>query len=214
MRLREIPVDLSFVLASPPSFVTSSFSVTCYIEIYMYRRAGDNIDGSATDAMKSMDQAFSPVIAAKIPWAAVLGNHDQESNLPRAKVMEYLTKMEHSMSEMLNPSMESLLGKSVDRRAPIEVHGFGNYYLQVFGGLDSDSSNSSLLNLYLFDSGDYSKFNTVGGYDWVRASQLLWFETLAAKLKVITSYFSMLLETVAVGRWLSPFEKTFTVYTM
>lgn len=144
---------------------------------------GDNIDGSATDAMKSMDQAFSPVIAAKIPWAAVLGNHDQESNLPRAKVMEYLTKMEHSMSEMLNPSMESLLGKSVDRRAPIEVHGFGNYYLQVFGGLDSDSSNSSLLNLYLFDSGDYSKFNTVGGYDWVRASQLLWFETLAAKLK-------------------------------
>lgn len=153
----------------------------------MYSYAGDNIDGgTATDATKSMDQAFAPVIAAKIPWAAILGNHDQESNLPRAKVMEYLTRMDYSVSEILNPSMESLLGKSADRRAPIEVHGYGNYYLQVFGALGSESANSSLLNLYFLDSGDYSKFDTVGGYDWVRASQLLWFETLAANLRVNT----------------------------
>ncbi|KAG0589644.1 hypothetical protein KC19_1G036100 [Ceratodon purpureus] len=145
---------------------------------------GDNIDGgTAADAIKSMDQAFAPVIAAKIPWAAILGNHDQESNLPRAQVMDYLTKMDYSMSEILNPSMESLLGKNIDHTAPMEVHGYGNYYLQVFGALGSDSANSSLLNLYLLDSGDYSKFDTVGGYDWVRASQLLWFETLATKLR-------------------------------
>lgn len=157
---------------------------------YVYSCAGDNIDGgTATDAIKSMDQAFAPVIAAKIPWAAILGNHDQESNLPRAKVMEYLTKMDYSMSEVLNPSMENLLGKSIDRRAPIEVHGYGNYYLQVFGALGTDSANSSLLNLYFLDSGDYSKFDTVGGYDWVRASQLLWFETLATKLRVILFIF-------------------------
>lgn len=153
----------------------------------MYFHAGDNIDGgTATDAMKSMDQAFAPVIAAKIPWAAVLGNHDQESNLPRAQVMDYLTKMDYSVSEILNPRMEDLLGKSVERRSPIEVHGYGNYYLQVFGALGSESANTSLLNLYFLDSGDYSKFDTVGGYDWVRASQLLWFETLVAFLRVNT----------------------------
>ena len=152
----------------------------------MHSCAGDNIDGGTTrDAIKSIDQAFAPVIAAKIPWAAVLGNHDQESNLPRAKVMEYLTKMDYSLSEILNPTMESLLGKSIERNAPIEVYGYGNYYLQVFGPLDSDSANTSLLNLYFLDSGDYSKFDTVDGYDWVRASQLLWFETLATKLRVL-----------------------------
>lgn len=146
--------------------------------------AGDNIDFDATNAMKSMDEAFAPVIAAKIPWAAILGNHDQESSLPRAEVMTYLTQMDYSLSQILNPTMESLLGKSVDPKAPIEVNGYGNYYLQVFGASGSDSANSSLLNLYFLDSGDYSKFQTVGGYDWIRASQLLWFETLSAKLRV------------------------------
>lgn len=93
----------------------------------MHFDAGDNIDGGTTpNAMKSMDQAFAPVITAKIPWAAVLGNHDQESNLPRAQVMDYLTKMEYSVSEILNPRMEDLLGKSFDRKSPIEVHGYGN----------------------------------------------------------------------------------------
>lgn len=136
-----------------------------------------------------MDESFAPVIAAKIPWAAILGNHDQESSLPRDKVMSYLTQMDYSLSQVLNPTMESLLGKPKDTKAPIEINGYGNYYLQVFGPLGSDNENSSLLNLYFLDSGDYSKFDTVGGYDWIRASQLLWFETLSAKLRVLVFTF-------------------------
>lgn len=104
------------------------------VRIYVYLEAGDNIDGGTTpNAMKSMDQAFAPVIAAIIPWAAVLGNRDQESNLPRVQVMDYLTKMEYCVCEILNPRVEDLIGKSVDRKSPIQVHGYGNYYLQVFG---------------------------------------------------------------------------------
>ena len=160
--------------------------------------AGDNIDFDATNAMKSMDEAFAPVIAAKIPWAAILGNHDQESSLPRAEVMAYLTQMDYSLSQILNPTMESLLGKSVDPKAPIEVNGYGNYYLQVFGASGSDSANSSLLNLYFLDSGDYSKFQTVGGYDWIRASQLLWFETLSAKLRVCNVIYVLLIPSMKV----------------
>lgn len=160
--------------------------------------AGDNIDFDATNAMNSMDEAFAPVIAAKIPWAAILGNHDQESSLPRAEVMAYLTQMDYSLSQILNPTMESLLGKSVDPKAPIEVNGYGNYYLQVFGASGSDSANSSLLNLYFLDSGDYSKFQTVGGYDWIRASQLLWFETLSAKLRVCNVIYVLLIPSMKV----------------
>ncbi|KAJ6729689.1 hypothetical protein OIU85_020583 [Salix viminalis] len=45
---------------------------------------GDNIFGfDATDAAKSLSAAFQPAIASNIPWAAVLGNHDQESTLSR-----------------------------------------------------------------------------------------------------------------------------------
>ncbi|KAL0002445.1 hypothetical protein SO802_016226 [Lithocarpus litseifolius] len=45
---------------------------------------GDNIFASdSTDAAKSLDAAFAPAISSDIPWAAVLGNHDQESALSR-----------------------------------------------------------------------------------------------------------------------------------
>jgi hypothetical protein len=130
-----------------------------------------------------MDEAFQPVIDAKIPWAAVLGNHDHESSLPREDVMKYLANMDYSLSQALNPSMESLLGQEASQ-VPIQVNGVGNYYLQVFGPAGSDSANTSLLNLYFLDTGEYSKFSRVGGYDWIRASQILWYQLLAAKLRV------------------------------
>lgn len=130
-----------------------------------------------------MTEAFQPVIDAKIPWAAILGNHDHESNLPREEVMTYLSKMDYSLSQVLSPSMESLLGQPASQ-TPIQVHGVGNYYLQVFGPQGSESDNTSLLNLYFLDTGAYSKFSHVGGYDWIRASQILWYQLLAAKLRV------------------------------
>nr|KJB49670.1 hypothetical protein B456_008G132800 [Gossypium raimondii] len=49
---------------------------------------GDNIYGfDSKDSAKSMDAAFAPAIAARIPWAAVLGNHDQEGTLSREAYM-------------------------------------------------------------------------------------------------------------------------------
>ncbi|KAF8015120.1 hypothetical protein BT93_H0806 [Corymbia citriodora subsp. variegata] len=51
---------------------------------------GDNICSDATDAARSLDDAFSPAISASIPWAAVLGNHDQESTLSREGVMKHI----------------------------------------------------------------------------------------------------------------------------
>lgn len=143
---------------------------------------GDNIDFDSKNATKSMDEAFQPVIAAKIPWAAILGNHDHESSIPREDVMKYLTQMDYSLSQILNPSMGSLLGQD-ESQMPVQVNGVGNYYLQVFGPSGSESENTSLLNLYFLDTGEYSKVPSVGGYDWIRANQLLWYQLLAAKLR-------------------------------
>ncbi|RVW85086.1 putative inactive purple acid phosphatase 29 [Vitis vinifera] len=45
---------------------------------------GDNIFGfDAKDAVASLNAAFAPALSSNIPWAAVLGNHDQESTLSR-----------------------------------------------------------------------------------------------------------------------------------
>ncbi|XP_042009231.1 probable inactive purple acid phosphatase 29 [Salvia splendens] len=64
---------------------------------------GDNIFGfDASDAVKSMNQAFGPAVNSGIPWAAVLGNHDQESTLSREGVMTHIVGMENTLSQ-LNP---------------------------------------------------------------------------------------------------------------
>ncbi|CAM6111684.1 unnamed protein product [Calypogeia fissa] len=131
---------------------------------------GDNIGWSATDAKKSMDMAFAPAVESKIPWAAVLGNHDVESNLNRDQLMEYISQMKGSLAKVQDPQVEG-------------TDGWGNFYLQVFGLPGSDQENFSLLNLYFLDSGDNSKLAGVKGYDWIRGSQISWFSKLSRLLK-------------------------------
>lgn len=130
--------------------------------------SGDNIDGGAFDARAAMDAVFALYLNySGGPWAAVLGNHDQESSLNRSDVMAYIISLPNTVSQF-NP--EYVQG---------DIHGFGNYYLQV---LDV-SSNASLLNLYMLDSGDYSKYAAVGGYDWVWANQISWFMNTSLSLQ-------------------------------
>lgn len=133
---------------------------------------GDNIFGfDATDAAKSLDAAFAPAIASNIPWAAILGNHDQESTLSRKGVMKHIVGLKNTVSKV-NP-----LGfKKID--------GFGNYNLEVGGVKGSGFQNKSILNLYLLDTGDYSAVPGIYGYGWIKPSQQFWFELTSANVKV------------------------------
>jgi hypothetical protein len=141
---------------------------------------GDNIFGNdSSDSAKSMDAAFAPAIASNIPWVAILGNHDQEGSLSREGVMKYIVGMKNTLAK-LNPP---------------EVHiidGFGNYNLEVGGVQGTTFENKSVLNLYFLDSGDYSKVPAIGGYDWIKPSQQLWFERTSAKLRVLSHLFIIL----------------------
>ncbi|XP_043716430.1 probable inactive purple acid phosphatase 29 [Telopea speciosissima] len=132
---------------------------------------GDNIYASdATDAAKSLDAAFAPAVSSKIPWAAVLGNHDQESKLSREGVMKHIVGMEGTLSR-LNPPAHA-------------VDGFGNYNLEVFGVGGSTMQNKSVLNLYFLDSGDYSTVpSKIRGYGWIKPSQQLWFQATSSQLQ-------------------------------
>ncbi|XP_056171396.1 probable inactive purple acid phosphatase 29 isoform X2 [Syzygium oleosum] len=132
---------------------------------------GDNIFGfDATDAAKSMDAAFSPAISSGVPWAAVLGNHDQESTLSREGVMKHIVSLKHTLSQVNPPGVHV-------------IDGFGNYNLEVHGVEGSGFENKSVLNLYFLDSGDYSTVPSILGYDWIKPSQQFWFQRTSMKLQ-------------------------------
>ncbi|MCO5584294.1 hypothetical protein L7F22_038218 [Adiantum nelumboides] len=143
--------------------------------------SGDNIFGRDTlDPRGSMKAAFAPAINAGIPWAAILGNHDQESTLSRFHVMEHISNMKHTLSQVY----PSKIGPNSGNDVLTEVDGFGNYHLGVRGALDTPFENQNVLNLYLLDSGDYSKVPKVHGYGWIQESQKKWFKELSNQLKV------------------------------
>ncbi|XP_055834253.1 probable inactive purple acid phosphatase 29 [Solanum dulcamara] len=132
---------------------------------------GDNIFGSdAKDAVKSMDAAFAPAISSNIPWAAILGNHDQESTLSREGLMKHIVGMKNTLSQLNPPDIP-------------DIDGFGNYNLEVHGIEGSKLANKSVLNLYFLDSGDYSTVPSIPGYGWIKPSQQFWFQETSKKLK-------------------------------
>ncbi|KAI8572980.1 hypothetical protein RHMOL_Rhmol01G0243300 [Rhododendron molle] len=132
---------------------------------------GDNIFGSdAKDAAYSLNAAFSPAVSSNIPWAAVLGNHDQESTLSRAEVMKHIVGMKQTLSQFNPPEVD-------------KIDGFGNYNLEVHGVEGSAFENKSVLNLYFLDSGDYSTVPSIHGYGWIKPSQQLWFQNTSKKLQ-------------------------------
>lgn len=131
---------------------------------------GDNIFGpDVIDPAKSMNAAFAPAISSNIPWAAVLGNHDQCS-LSREGVMKHIVGLKHTLSQ-LNPKDAHV------------IDGFGNYNLEVGGVADSSFGNKSVLNLYFLDSGDYSTVPSIYGYGWIKASQQFWFQETSKRLQ-------------------------------
>jgi len=132
---------------------------------------GDNIFGfDAEDAAASMNAAFAPAIESKIPWAAVLGNHDQQSTLSREGVMDHIVGMKHTLSQSNPPGVDV-------------IDGFGNYNLEVHGVEGTNLMNKSILNLYFLDSGDYSTVPSIPGYGWIKPSQQFWFQKTSKKLQ-------------------------------
>ncbi|KAL3825626.1 hypothetical protein ACJIZ3_021655 [Penstemon smallii] len=144
---------------------------------------GDNIFGSsATDAAESLFKAFDPVLKAGIPWAAVLGNHDQESTMTREELMSFISLMDYSISQTF-PSDEDFPNSNKQNSVP-KIDGFGNYNLKVWGAPGSNLANSSVLNLYFLDSGDRAVVNGVRTYGWIKESQLDWLRRVSQKVQV------------------------------
>ncbi|CAN8301592.1 unnamed protein product [Cochlearia groenlandica] len=142
---------------------------------------GDNIFGaSTTDAAESLLEAIGPAIEYGVPWAAVLGNHDQESTLIRGELMTLLSLMDFSVSR-INPPVEDDGSDRSDGDTMRLIDGFGNYRIRVHGAPGSGMSNSTVFDLFFFDSGDRELVQGRRTYGWIKESQLRWFQDTSQK---------------------------------
>ncbi|SEO52110.1 metallophosphoesterase family protein [Paenibacillus sp. OV219] len=105
------------------------------------------------DPKRSFLEAVSCVESAQIPWAAVYGNHDTEKGVTREELMELQMECDYCLSEP----------------GPEEIFGVGNFVLPVLG-----SDGETAFALYFLDSGSNAPAS-VGGYDWIRPSQISWY---------------------------------------
>lgn len=125
---------------------------------------GDNIDGRYCFSKESVKKAIAdiakPMEERKIPWAVVLGNHDNEfSRVNRRDQMKIYMSYKYNLSE----AFSSVIGRA------------GDYNILI-----RDSKNiKPVFNIYLLDSGYYC----LGGYGYIKQQQINWYKGLSAELK-------------------------------
>jgi len=127
----------------------------------MMVHTGDVIDGDGKSAVKGMSDVYGVSQEAGLPWAASLGNHDEESTLTRQEVMEYIAGMELTESEM----------------GPVQGS-YGNFYVDILGHTDKP-----VARLVFFDS-RYDMVNVS-----INEGQIEWFRSLSSLPKVPTLVF-------------------------
>ncbi|KAK6355299.1 hypothetical protein TWF696_004409 [Orbilia brochopaga] len=119
---------------------------------------GDQVNGeTAPDAQTALFKVAEMFISAKIPYATIYGNHDDEGDLKRHELMTLTQTLPYSLSEP----------------GPDTVPGVGNYVLEIM----SHKSNHPAVTLYFLDSHSYSPDEkNHPGYDWIKPEQIKWFK--------------------------------------
>ncbi|OMH19986.1 phosphohydrolase [Clostridium pasteurianum] len=125
---------------------------------------GDNIEGkycwSKNSVKKAIDDIAKPMEDRKIPWAVVLGNHDNEfSKVSRKGQMKIYMSYEYNLSQ----DYSTVAGRA------------GDYNILI-----KDSRNiKPIFNIYMIDSGYYC----LGGYGYIKKQQINWYREMSNKLK-------------------------------
>ena len=130
---------------------------------------GDNI-AITQDYKATIDILTKPLIDRKVKWAAVLGNHDDETKVDgklttfnRKDVMQYYCSKPYSLSQM----------------GPEDIDGYGNYYLTI----DSGNGSQTQWIMYMLDSHSYPKDKQDGKYDWIHFNQVIWYYNTSVSLE-------------------------------
>lgn len=112
------------------------------------------------DAAGSLDAVFAPVIAHKVPWAYIFGNHDDELDFTRKQLMDYVVQMPYCLAT----------------HGDTQLSGVGNYVLEI---KEKDSDKVGAI-LYCMDSQAYTPIKGVGTYGWFQPDQVEWYRKESA----------------------------------
>ena len=113
---------------------------------------GDIIFGRPAD--KGMRRALEPAIKRGIPFAVTFGNHDDEQDMNRKDLYEFIKDMPGNLTS----TVEGLSGVT-------------NFILPV----KSSVGEKDAAVLYVFDSNSYSSMKQVKGYGWIKHDQVQWY---------------------------------------
>lgn len=119
---------------------------------------GDVVYGKP--AKQGLDEALKPVLSRHIPFCVTFGNHDDEQDLSRRQLYDYIKTLPGN----LTADVEGLSGVT-------------NFILPIKSG---DGKADSAV-IYVFDSHSYSKMKQIKGYDWIKADQIAWYRQRSAE---------------------------------
>lgn len=113
---------------------------------------GDVIFGKPAE--ESMRNVLKTISSRKIPFAVMFGNHDDEHELSREKLLEIIQTIPYNLTTTTP-----------------EISGVSNFILPVQA---SDNTKPAHI-LYCFDSHAYSQIKGIGGYDYIKSDQIDWY---------------------------------------
>lgn len=127
--------------------------------------SGDQVNGeTAPDVQSAIFKIALLLKERKLPYAAIFGNHDDAQSMTRDAQMMLMESLPYSLS----------------KAGPADIDGVGNYYVEVLGR----GSSASAVTIYFFDTHSYSpNERKYPGYDWIKQSQIDWFNKTAEGLK-------------------------------
>lgn len=116
---------------------------------------------------------LAPIVERKIPWAAVMGNHDDEKHgMKRRDLVNYLSTLPYSLVQ----------------GGPEALGGTGNYVVTVAG-----ASGKPAAALYFIDSRAYPTIPAVKNdprvpsrYGWISFDQILWYREASRQLRAVS----------------------------
>lgn len=124
---------------------------------------GDLISGAGcSDPARAIRELVDPIERRAIPWAAVMGNHDDEGNLSREDLWRVMQRCSHFVGE----------------RGSRRITGVGNYVLPVW----NRQGEQPAAFLWGIDSNSYAPEN-IGGWGWIEHDQVAWYLRHARKLR-------------------------------
>eukprot|EP00933_Yihiella_yeosuensis_P019627 TRINITY_DN15860_c0_g1_i1.p1 TRINITY_DN15860_c0_g1~~TRINITY_DN15860_c0_g1_i1.p1 ORF type:complete len:392 (+),score=69.20 TRINITY_DN15860_c0_g1_i1:30-1178(+) len=151
----------------PPwrSYPCDGFNTTQHIRSILKTEApdlvvhtGDVIDNNSKHPIDEMLEIYGLSMEAGVPWAASLGNHDEEAfNITREEVMKHITSFKESTGRL-------------SEMGPVNGS-FGNFYVDVLG-----KGDALVARLVFFDS----RIDTV--HVCINDAQVDWFTNLTKTL--------------------------------